>query len=486
MKNMNIKQFTPHSLAARTSLVLIVVIILAQLVAGMIWFQHSAKNEEQGLKSTISNLVLSASSTISFFTTIPVDYRHLILDQLRSMGGTRFFVSLNNRELPVSPIPESPRKQLVLSEARKILNNELGSDKNIKLEFTTREELKVFSAGINIDELPLLWANYSLPFSEVSPPILVIQVEISSNEWFYLAAVLPAPYGSLESSFMDNKQLFFLALSAIILLIFTWLVVRSEIKPIKNLAKAATLMDSKLYIPEVKEEGSSELKAAVHAFNKMNRRVKSHLREREMLFGAISHDLKTPLTKARLLIENQYSDKSVILKYFDDIDYLFSQIAVYNRKSDKNHKPIKTDIVNFVECLCEEYERFDAVDYSTSIERAFVYIQIKEMKRAFSNIIDNAIKYAGFVNISISNKEDFIKVIFTDTGPGINENELNKIWQPFFRSDIARSSTIPGTGLGLCIVKKILEANNAQISIKNNKPHGLKVTVKFQSISDTI
>lgn len=214
--------------------------------------------------------------------------------------------------------------------------------------------------------------------------------------------------------------------------------------------------------------------------------LKKEIKNRIFTLNAISHDLKTPLTKARLLIENQYSDKSVILKYFDDIDYLFSQIAVYNRKSNKNHKPIKTDIVNFVECLCQEYERFDAVDYSTSIERAFVYIQIKEMKRAFSNIIDNAIKYAGFVNISISNKEDFIKVIFTDTGPGINENELNKIWQPFFRSDIARSSTIPGTGLGLCIVKKILEANNAQISIKNNKPHGLKVTVKFQSISDTI
>ena len=213
--------------------------------------------------------------------------------------------------------------------------------------------------------------------------------------------------------------------------------------------------------------------------------LKKEIKNSIFTLNAISHDLKTPLTKARLLIENKYPNKSSILKYFDDIDYLFSQIAAYNRKNNQKSELIKTDIVNFVECLCEEYKIYDSVKLSYSIEEGFVYIQIKEMKRAFLNIIDNSIKYAGFVDISISKQEDFIKVVFTDTGPGINENDLNKIWQPFFRSDIARNSDIPGSGLGLCIVKKIFEANNVQISVKNNKPHGFKVTAKFRVQSQT-
>lgn len=464
---MNIKQFTPHSLAARTSLVLIVVIILAQLVAGMIWFQHSAKNEEQGLKSTISNLVLSASSTISFFTTIPVDYRHLILDQLRSMGGTRFFVSLNNRELPVSPIPESPRKQLVLSEAR-ILNNELGSDKNIKLEFTTREELKVFSAGINIDELPLLWANYSLPFSEVSPPILVIQVEISSNEWFYLAAVLPAPYGSLESSFMDNKQLFFLALSAIILLIFTWLVVRSEIKPIKNLAKAATLMDSKLYIPEVKEEGSSELKAAVHAFNKMNRRVKSHLREREMLFGAISHDLKTPLASLKLrteMLENDETRKK-FQKLLNDLDLMVKGSLQCIRETDIHEEIELMDIEEILNSGTELYNRYAKKIDITCKEIKPYYGKPLAIKRCIQNLVDNGIKYGKELSIQVIDSSELITLLFIDNGPGIDKKLYEKVFEPYFR---AKNNDEKGTGLGLTISRSIARSHGGDVTLHNNE-----------------
>ncbi len=84
------------------------------------------------------------------------------------MGGTRFFVSLNSRELNVTPIPDSARKQLVLNEVRKVLEQELGNENNITVEFTTREELKVFSSGINIDDLPLLWAHYSLSFGDIT------------------------------------------------------------------------------------------------------------------------------------------------------------------------------------------------------------------------------------------------------------------------------------------------------------------------------
>lgn len=462
---MKLKWLVPQSLAARTSTMLLIVIIASQLLAGLIWYSHSSENEEQGLKSTIRSLVLSASSTISFFSTLPLDYRHLVLDQLRSMGGTRFFVSLNNRELPVVPIADSSRKQLVLNEAKKILNQELGRDKNIVVEFTTREELKVFSTGINIDELPLLWAHYSLSFGEISPPILVIQIEVSPQEWFYLAAVLPAPYVNLESSFMDTKQLFFLALSAIILLVFTWLVVRSELRPIKNLAKAATLMGNKLSIPEVTEEGSSELKAAVHAFNKMNRRVKSYLREREMLFGAISHDLKTPLACLKLRTEMLEDDdtRAKFEKLTNEIDLMVKGALQCIRDTNIHEEIEAIDIIETLGMSAELYNRYtkNVMVYGPNVK--LYYGKPLAIKRCIQNLVDNGIKYGKSVSITVKDSPEKVVISFIDKGPGINKKLMEKVFESYFRE----ASDSSGSGLGLTIARSIARAHGGDVILIN-------------------
>ena len=292
-----------QSLAFRASAFLLVVILAAQLLSGLIWYQHASERDKQGLSNTVKSLALSASSTISFFQTLPAEYRHLVLNQLRNMGGTRFFVSLNNHRIDVPPIAQSETKTLVVNQVEQVLKSELQGVPNIDVEFTERENLRVFNNELPIDELPLLWAHYSLSFGDLDPPILVMQVEVAENEWFYLAAVLPAPYVNLETSYFELREWLTLCLSALLLLLCTWFIVRREILPIRELAKAATLMSSRLDVPKVKERGSKELKAAVRAFNKMNRRIDSHINDREMLFGAISHDLKTPIACLKLRAE---------------------------------------------------------------------------------------------------------------------------------------------------------------------------------------
>ncbi|MEF1187003.1 two-component sensor histidine kinase, partial [Vibrio sinaloensis] len=202
---MRIRTWT-RSLVFRTSIFLLLVIILAQLLSGMIWYQHANERDKQGLTNTVKSLALSASSTISFFQTLPSEYRHLVLNQLRNMGGTRFFVSLNNHHIETPPLPDSERKTLVLNEVKQVLSSELQDIPNISVEFTQRDNLRVFNNELPIDELPLLWAHYSLSFGALNPPILVMQVEVDENEWFYLAAVLPAPYVNLETHYFDIRE----------------------------------------------------------------------------------------------------------------------------------------------------------------------------------------------------------------------------------------------------------------------------------------
>lgn len=464
---MTLKRFVPESLAARTSLFLLVVILVSQLLAGLIWYQHSKKNEEQGLISTVRSLVLSASSTISFFSTLPLDYRHLVLNQLRNMGGTRFFVSLNNRELPVTPLPDSARKQLVLNEARDVLSQELGSDNNIVVDFTTRENLKVFNTGINLDELPLLWAHYSLSFAEFSPPILVIQIEVSDQEWFYLAAVLPAPYVSIESSFIDSKQLFFMMLSSIVLLICTWFIVRLEMRPIRNLAKAATLMSEKLYIPEVKEEGSSESKAAVHAFNKMNSRIKSYIREREMLFSSISHDLKTPLACLKLRTELLEDDqvKKKFEKSLNEIDLMVKGSLQCIRETDI-HEDIEAIDINDILTICSELHNRDKQKVSITGSHSAVYHgKPLAIKRCIQNLMDNGIKYGKEVSINISDTPQELTIAFSDKGPGVDKKLQEKIFEPYFRVSDDKEN---GHGLGLTIARSIARAHGGDVTLFND------------------
>ncbi|EET20574.1 conserved hypothetical protein [Francisella philomiragia subsp. philomiragia ATCC 25015] len=212
--------------------------------------------------------------------------------------------------------------------------------------------------------------------------------------------------------------------------------------------------------------------------------LKKEIKNTRFTLNAISHDLKTPLTKAKLLIENRDTNNPMIISYFNDIEYLFSQITTYNRRDNNKEKLSKIDIVDFTECLYDDYNMLGyPITFFSSIEHGVVYIQNQAMRRAFVNIIENAFKYAGSVSISIIEYDKkVIQVSFVDNGPGISENDLKKVFTPFFRSNIARNSMVPGTGLGLSIVKKVLDINNAQIEVMNNEPEGLKVSIKFNKI----
>lgn len=465
------------SLVFRASVFLLVVIVSAQLLSGMIWYQHTNERDEQGLTNTVQSLALSASSTISFFQTLPAEYRHLVLNQLRNMGGTRFFVSLNNHHIGVVPLPESDRKTLVLDKVQQVLRSELHNVPNISVEFTQRDNLKVFNNELPIDELPLLWAHYTLSFGALNPPILVIQVEVAENEWFYLAAVLPAPYINLETSYFDLRQWLTILLSALLLLTCTWFIVRKEIQPIRELAKAATLMSSRLDIPHVQERGSKELKAAIRAFNKMNRRIDSHIKDREMLFGAISHDLKTPIACLKLRAEmlDDVTDRERFTRLANDLD-LMVKGALQCIKETDIHEEIEP--INFNQLI-----EHIAATASPDSDRITIKGELDTMvtgkplaiKRCIQNIVDNAIKYGEKADICLLEKVDTIDVIVDDYGTGIDEELLEKVFQPYFQADKHHS----GSGLGLTISQSIIKAHGGSLALTHSPTGGLRAILSF-------
>ncbi|MGF1694447.1 ATP-binding protein [Vibrio lamellibrachiae] len=468
-----------NSLAVRTSIFLLLVIILAQVLAGTIWYQHASERDKQGLTTTVNSLARSASSTISFFQTLPSEYRHLVLNQLRSMGGTRFFVSLNDHEISVKPLPQSERKTLVINEVKTVLNNELEGTPNIKVEFTLRDDLRVFNKELSIDGLPLLWAHYSLSYGDLNPPILVMQIEVAPEEWFYLAAVLPAPYVALETSYFDLREWFTLLLSAVLLLICTWFVVRREIRPIRQLAKAATLMSSKLKVPEVKEEGSAELRAAVRAFNKMNRRIDSHIKDREMLFSAISHDLKTPIACLKLRSEmlDDPNERERFTRITNDLDLMVKGALQCIKETDIHEEIELIDIEQLVQHIASfvsQDPRKITVQGESHTPLAGKPLAIK---RCIQNLVDNAIKYGDQADIQINDSEEQITIVIEDHGHEVDNTLIEKLCEPYFRANT--NSSTEGSGLGLTISQSIVKAHGGTLELSVTHRGGLRAALIF-------
>ncbi|EPF2928331.1 ATP-binding protein [Vibrio navarrensis] len=466
-----------QSLAMRTSLFLLVVIVSAQILAGLIWYQHASDKDKTGLITTVRSLAMSASSTISFFQTLPAEYRHLVLNQLRNMGGTRFFVSLNNHPITVDALPQSARKTLVINEVTSVLNRELTGNPTMLVDFTRRDDLRVFNNELPIDELPMLWAHYSLSYGDLNPPILVMQVEVAQNEWFYLAAVLPAPYIHLETSYFALREWFTLLLSALLLLVCTWLVVRRAIRPIRELAKAATLMSSRLKVPQVKEAGSTELKAAIRAFNKMNRRIDSHIKEREMLFSAISHDLKTPIAclKLRADMLDDEIERERFSKIANDLDLMVKGALQCIKATDIHEEIESVDLSKLVEHIASGLDPDGSRIELESEEECTISGKPLALKRCLQNLIDNALKYGQRALVRIHSDSDHLYVTVEDNGAGLSELQLERLCEPYFRAD----TQTEGNGLGLTISQSIVKAHGGELKLLLSMRGGLIATLSF-------
>ncbi len=144
----------PRSLLSRMILLLLLAILLSQTILTGIWMQQIQKRELEGMLSTTRNLAMSAASTVNFFKSLPLQYRHIALDQLRNMGGSRFFVSLNEEEIHINAIPDSERKTQVLEEVQGVLTRKLSDAMAIKVDFSRPDDLHVFNNDTLLADLP--------------------------------------------------------------------------------------------------------------------------------------------------------------------------------------------------------------------------------------------------------------------------------------------------------------------------------------------
>ncbi|MGF1724363.1 ATP-binding protein [Photobacterium nomapromontoriensis] len=472
---MNIRKWWPQSLLARTLWFTLLAVFLAQVIATGIWYAQSKQRDLAGLESASASMANMFASTVTFFQSLPLEYRHIVLDQLRNMGGTRFFVSLNQEEILIDPIPDSLMKRTAIDVFKHELREKLPRLNVIQVEFSRPETLHVLKNDILLQDLPRSWAHYTLTLEPLNPPILVVQLELAKNEWLYIAALLPAPYVTLSDDIITRQQVVFMLFITTLLLVFTFFMIRRQTKPLKRLAYAANAMSFDIYQPPLKEEGASELVTATRAFNRMQLRVQRYIDDREQLFSSISHDLKTPITRLRLRAE-LIDDESKIEKFNHDLDELEMMVkgALQAVKDTDLHENLaQVDVKTLLASIAEQHNQETVKVHIPESKIAPIMGKPLALKRCFTNLIDNGVKYGHDVQLIIIDKKEALVVIIKDQGPGIPEASLDAVFEPYVR--IATDED--GHGLGLGIARNIIHAHGGDLAIHNAAEGGLEVEV---------
>ena len=263
---------------------------------------------------------------------------------------------------------------------------------------------------------------------------------------------------------------------AIIMIFISLIFLKNQTRPITNLAKAAEKFGRGEEIEEFKPSGASEIRQAGYEFDRMRKRIMRHLTQRSEMLSGISHDLRTPLTRMKLQIAF-IKDNEITNKLSEDINEMEKMLNEYLQFTSSSYveKDEQFDLSNLLNEIIEKYNNQNI--YSEITPRIYFSGRKNLIKRSINNLIDNAIKYAKKVSISITKSNNNIFIIIKDDGPGIPEKEHNNVFKPFYKIDKGRADSKSSVGLGLSIASDIIRSHGGNIKLSKSSMNGLEVKI---------
>ena len=302
----------------------------------------------------------------------------------------------------------------------------------------------------------------------------VAALHMADGRW---AVVQPVPE-AFPNSWQRRVLLWFLFSFALVAPL-GWIFARRVVRPIAGFAVAAERLGRDPTAPILALEGPAEVGRAAHAFNRMQSRLRSFVDDRTAFVGAISHDLRTPLTRLRFRIEDVPDElREGMLAEVDEMEQMISSVLSFIRDASEPGSREKLDLRILLEDVVE-----DAVFVGKDVtmedsERAPVEVDALGMRRLLSNLVENAVKYGDKAKVRLFTEQQEAVTEIRDEGPGLPEEELERVFQPFYRAPAARASNKHGTGLGLAVCRSIARAHGGDVRLTRGD-HGLVAQVRL-------
>ncbi len=303
---------------------------------------------------------------------------------------------------------------------------------------------------------------------------LRVAIPLADGHWLTFTSAVPASGPALSRQFLIS-----MALMAVILIGISVWVVRRVTAPLTSLSAAAERLGTDLNAPPLPETGTIETQKAAHAFNTMQARLRSLIDNRMRMLAAISHDLRTPLTLLRLRAENvtEAAERDKMLATIAEMDAMLAETLRFARDEATAEPRRRTDISALLASVVHDMADAGA---PVSVEPAQAVIcecRPAALKRALTNLLDNAVKYGKRARITIRTTPEWVEIVIDDDGPGLPEDELKRVFEPFYRVEASRSRDTGGIGLGLAIALSIIQGQGGQLTLNNRREGGLRATI---------
>ncbi|MFC4309663.1 ATP-binding protein [Steroidobacter flavus] len=272
------------------------------------------------------------------------------------------------------------------------------------------------------------------------------------------------------------RQIFFeLGFLALALGIVLYAVARTITRPLGDLARAADAVGRGATGTPLKESGAREIRRATRAFNAMQERLRRYLDSRTQVLAAMSHDLRTPLTRLRLRVES-IDDDQLRQRLVEDLDEMSNMIrgalGVFRGLND-DEAAVPVDINALALDVQRQHVELGGDVTVVGTARAPYVGKPLALKRCLGNLVQNAIRHGVRATIEIDDGPKLVLRV-QDEGPGIPEDMLEKVFEPFFRLEQSRNRDTGGTGLGLSIARDIAQAHGGSLSLHNRQEGGLE------------
>ncbi|WP_313319017.1 ATP-binding protein [Stenotrophomonas sp.] len=311
------------------------------------------------------------------------------------------------------------------------------------------------------------------------PRCRLVELKLSDGTPLRLALESPAVARRTASAFDP----WFLSLLVLAIGLLAYVVARIASSPLQRLASHAASLGHDLQRDPLPVAGPLEVRRAAEAFNAMQLRLQRHLGERTQMLAAITHDLQTPLTRLRLRLEN-VQDEVLRERLVGDLaamQALIREGLELARSAESAEQRAALDLDSLLESVVEDAAEsgHDAVLLQGCGE--VLMLRPLAMRRLFSNLVDNALKYGRSAQVSACRDGEAVEVRVRDSGPGVAEDELEAVFTPFLRLETSRSRETGGAGLGLTIARALAEKDGASLVLRNHPDGGLEAVVRWEA-----
>jgi signal transduction histidine kinase len=307
---------------------------------------------------------------------------------------------------------------------------------------------------------------------------MIIAVRLVDGNWLNTRTQLPpvAPGWAVAS-------LTAMAATALALIVMIVVLVRRVTRPLAGLAAAAESAGRGEVFTPLPEEGPSDVRDTISAFNRMQDRQQRFTADRIRMLAAISHDIRTPITSLRIRAEfiDDAALQAKILATLDEMQAMAEATLAFVREDTSDEAFVETDLEALAESVCADAVDLGKEAHFTPLEggRLIANCQPFALRRALRNIVENALAYAGSATVHIERREAGVAIVVEDDGPGIAEADLPRVFEPFFRLEDSRNRQTGGMGLGMAIAQTILRAHGGDVCIANRPQGGLRVTLQL-------